>query len=376
MIFPPNVSGASFAKGWFFNPRHNKGTAMTLFVSDQPDVLPPPLEFRSRYVALPVIRGIGGYLPDTLLTNAELAKQYGLTEEWITSRTGIEERRILAPGENTSDLGVRAARRAIADSGIAPEEITHLILGSCAPDGLVPNTSTIVQRKLGLSRLISLDYNVACSGFLWGLYLSSAILTLEPKSKVLLVTAEGMSRMAKGSGAGVRILFGDGAGSAVITSSGEGFSIKDIYISSDGTHGETLTAFGGGSRAGYGSPDDRVGDDYFLKMDGGKVFKHAVLLMTEAVEIITERNGLTLDDFDLFIPHQANMRIIESVAEKVGLPREKLVMTLQKSGNTSAASIPLAIKSAREQGLMKRGQRILLASFGAGFTWGSAIIET
>jgi len=329
-----------------------------------------------RYSALPRIRGIGGYLPETILSNAELAAEFNLTEEWITMRTGIEERRVLAPGENTSDMGLHAAREALENSGIAPREITHLILGSCAPDGLVPNTACSLLRKLGLSRIISMDYNVACSGFLWGLYLSSAILTLEPNAKILLVTAEAMTRMARGSSAGIRILFGDGAGAAVLTAAGRGFALKDIHISSDGTHGESLTAFGGGSRAGYRSPGDPVGEDYFLKMDGTKVFKHAVTLMTEAIEIILERNNLGIKDIDLFIPHQANKRILECVAEKVNLPPEKLVMTIQKSGNTSAASIPLAMKAAQEQGLLRPGQRILLASFGAGFTWGSALIET
>jgi len=331
---------------------------------------------RKRYAALPVIRGFGGYLPETVLSNAELAAEFGLTEEWIVQRTGIEERRMLPPGETTSDLGLRAAQEAIKNSNIKLEEITHLILGSCAPDGLVPNTACTLQRKLGLNRIVSMDYNVACSGFLWGLYLSSAILTLEPDAKVLLVTAEAMTRMAKGSSAGIRILFGDGAGAAVLTAAGPGFSVKDIHLSTDGTHGECLTAFGGGSRAAYDSPDDMVGEDYFLKMDGTKVFRHAVTLMSEAIEIILERNNLTVDDIDLFIPHQANKRILECVAEKVGLPADKLVMTIQKSGNTSAASIPLAMKEARDQGRLRPGQRVLLAAFGAGFTWGSALIET
>jgi len=323
------------------------------------------------------LRGLGGYLPSRVLKNEELARTLGVSEEWIFSRTGIKERHILEQGQNTSDLALHAALEALSDSGLAPGEITHLLLGSCSPDGLVPNTACTLERKLGLTGLVALDFNVACSGFLYGLYLAGAILNLEPEAKVLLVAAEAMSRICDWRDQNVSILFGDGAGAAVLTGGGsEGMTIEDIFLSSDGGPGELLTAHGGGSRAAYHSPEASVGEGYFLHMQGREDFKHAVKRMTEACRTILERNGLTPDDIDLFVPHQANLRIIEAVGEKLGFPAEKVVLHLEHCGNTSAATIPLALAHCKKMGLMRPGLRILTAAFGAGFTWGSALLKT
>ncbi len=320
--------------------------------------------------------GLGGHLPEGVLTNEELAGRFGVTPEWIASRTGIHERRILPPGRDTSDMGLAAARAALADSGLAPGAVTHLLVASCAPDGLVPNTACTLARKLGLSGLAAMDFNVACSGFLYGLYLAAGILRLEPQARVLLVAAEAMSRLCAPGDRNVNVIFGDGAGAAVLgAGEGGGLAVTDILLSSDGTHGALLTADGGGSRAAYASPESPVGEAYFLKMQGREVFRHAVGRMSEACLALLARNGLSADDVDVFVPHQANGRIIEAVGERIGLGPERTVVTLGHCGNTSAASIPLAMAEARAQGRFKPGQRVLLAAFGAGFTWGAALLR-
>ena len=331
-----------------------------------------------------VIKGLGGYLPEGVRTNADLAQTYGVTEDWIYSRTGILQRRVLPPGQNTSDLAVEAARAALADSGTDPARLTHLLLASCSPDGLVPNTACTLERKLGLRGLMAMDFNVACSGFVYGLYLAAAIVRLEPRAVVLLVAAEAMTRLCAPGDRNVNVIFGDGAGAAVIGSAGpgegdgrggSGLVVDDVLLSSDGTHGEILTADGGGSRAAYASPDSRVGEAYFLHMQGREVFRHAVAGMTQASLSLLCRNGLAPDDVDLFVPHQANGRIIEAVGERLGIAPAQTVLAIEHCGNTSAASIPLALVGAREQGRLRPGRRILLTSFGAGFTWGAALLH-
>jgi len=325
------------------------------------------------------ILGLGSHIPEENLTNERLAGEYGLTEEWIESRTGIKNRSILPEGQDTSDMGAAAARRAISAAGIDPAEITHLLLGTCSPDGLVPNTACTVERKLGLSRLVAFDFNVACSGFLYGLYLSAAILALEPKAKILLVAAEAMSRLCSANNCNVRVLFGDGAGAAIVGGSsavpGRGLALEDICITSDGGPGELLTANGGGSRSNF-RPGDVVGEDYFLRMQGKEVFRHAVRDMVEAARTLLERNDLRAGDVDLFVPHQANGRIIAAVAEQLDFPLTRVLTTLDNTGNTSAASIPIALAEAGRRGLLAPGRRVLMTAFGAGFTWGAALIRT
>ncbi len=321
------------------------------------------------------ILGMGGHLPDQVLSNAELARTFGLTPEWIYSRTGIRERRVLPAGQDASDMGLWAARAALAESGALPGSITHLLVASCAPDGLVPNTACTLERKLGLSGLMAMDFNVACSGFLYGLYLGAGILRLEPDARILLVATEAMSRLCAPGDRNVNVIFGDGAGAAVLGAWGGGIVLTDILLSSDGTHGDLLTADGGGSRAAYASPDSRVGERYFLRMQGREVFKHAVNRMAEACRSLLGRNDLTPESIDVFVPHQANGRIIEAVGERLGLRADRTVLNLEHCGNTSAASIPLAMAEAWRQGRFQPGQRVLLAAFGAGFTWGAALFR-
>lgn len=291
---------------------------------------------QSRHTPRCRILGLGGYLPESVLSNEELGQIFDLPDDWIFSRTGIRERRILAPGQDTSDMALVASRAAIADAGIAADQITHILLGSCAPDGLIPNTACTLERKLGLTGLMAMDFNVACSGFLYGLYLAQAILLLEPQAKILLVTAEALSRICDAQSRNVRILFGDGAGAAVIGGGeGPGASVEDVLLSSDGTHGEILAANGAGSRAAYASPDDPVGDGYFLRMNGREVFKHAVCNMTEVCQSLLVRNGLRPEDIDLFVPHQATSRTMQSWCSSVNLStpnsRRMLLMHVWKT---------------------------------------------
>ncbi len=322
------------------------------------------------------ILGLGGHLPEKVLTNAELAGRFAVTPEWIAARTGIRERRILPAGQNASDMGEAAARAALADSGLAPGDVTHLLVASCAPDGLIPNTACTLERKLGLSGLMAMDFNVACSGFLYGLYLGAGILRLEPDARVLLVATEAMSRLCAPGDRGVNVIFGDGAAAAVLGAGrGGGMTVTDVLLASDGAHGDLLTANGGGSKAAYASPDSRVGEDYFLKMEGREVFRHAVCRMSEACLALLARNGLGAADIDVFVPHQANGRIIAAVGERLAIGPDRTVVTIAESGNTSAASIPLAMAEARRLGRFRPGQRVLLAAFGAGFTWGAALLR-
>ena len=322
------------------------------------------------------ILGLGGHLPEGVLSNDELGRLFNVTDEWIFSRTGIRERRILPPGQNTSDMALAASLAAIDNAGLAAQEITHILLGSCAPDGLIPSTACILARKLGLAGRMAMDFNVACSGFLYGLYLAQAILLLEPQAKILLVTAEARSRICAPHSRSVRIIFGDGAGAAILgAGDGPGARLEDVLLSSDGAHGELLTAQGAGSRAAYTSAEDLVGEQYFLRMHGREVFKHAVYHMTEVCQTILARNGLTTEDIDLFVPHQANVRIIEAVGQRLAIPADKTHMFIEHCGNTSGASIPLALADAAQQNLLQPGRRILLATFGAGFTWGAALLR-
>ncbi len=291
----------------------------------------------------------------------------------------------MEPGRQTSDMAAEAAREALKASGTHAGQITHVLLGSCAPDGLVPNTACVLAHNLGIAGPMAMDFNVACSGFLYGLYLARAILLLEPGARILLVTAEAMSRICGWHERNVKIIFGDGAGAAVIAGDGghdgggEGghgpLDVEDVLIAADGARSGILSANGGGSRSAYASAEDRVGEAYFLSMQGQEVFKLAVQRMTEASRKILARNGLAAADVDLFVPHQANLRIIEAVGQRLGVGPERTHVCIERCGNTSGASVPLTLADAVAAGRVRPGARVLLAAFGAGFTWGAALLR-
>lgn len=323
------------------------------------------------------LRGFGAYAPERILTNKDLESFVETTDEWITTRTGIRQRHVASEGENASDVATAAARAALADAGLDPRELTHIFVATCTPDYLSPNTACLVESKLGLAGLMALDFNAACSGFVYGLSLARGIVAAQPTAKVLLVATEALSRRVNWQDRTTCVLFGDGAGATVITAdspaNANGAVLEDVIGTSDGNLG-TLLTIGGGTATPY-KLGDTVGPEYFVQMQGRDVFKHAVRSMANVCEDILTRNSLSVADVDLVIPHQANQRIIDAVTDRLAVTPDKVFMNLQNYGNTSAASIPLALADARAQGAIRPGMRVLLTTFGGGFTWGAALLR-
>lgn len=322
-----------------------------------------------------VIRGFGRYVPEKILTNADLEKIVETSDEWITTRTGIKNRHVAAPGEATSDLAAQAAKMALKDAGMKAEELTHIVVATFTPDSMVPNCACLVEEKLGLRGLPAYDVAAACSGFLYALENARAIITLHPEAKVLIVGAEVVTRRTNFTDRTTCVLFGDGAGAAILASDGKGPKLLDVKLSSDGSLAELLTAKGGGSSSSYEKPGDPIREDYFVQMQGREIFKHAVRSMVGICEDILDANNLTRDDIGVLIPHQANWRIIDAVGRKFDVPSEKVYSNVDKYGNTSAASIPIALSEALEESFVEDGDLVLLTSFGGGFTWASALLQ-
>lgn len=327
----------------------------------------------------PLIRGLGYYVPERVLTNAEMERMVETSDEWITSRTGIKERRVAAPGQATSDLSLEASRAALAVAGMAPEELTHLFLCTLTPDAYCPPAACILEEKLGVRGKAAMDLNAACSGFLFGLDMARAVVCMTPAAKVLVCACDVLTSRTNWADRRTCVLFGDGAGAVVVTSGDAArrpgdAAIKDVRLLSDGSLGHLLTVKGGGS----GSPmrlGDVVGEDFFVQMSGQEVFKHAVRNMVSVCEDVLAANGLTGADIDYFIPHQANWRIMEAVAKKLGLPIEKVCATVARYGNTSASSVAMGLAESFQAGKIKPGDKVLLSAFGGGFTWGAALLE-
>ena len=323
-----------------------------------------------------LIRGLGFHVPANIVTNADLEKMVETSDEWITTRTGIKERRI-STGEACSDLAEGAARKALADAGMEAEELTHILVATFTPDHPLPSSSCLLEHKLGLKGRFAADISAACTGFLYALETARGILCLNPQAKVLVAASEVLSTRTNWTDRNTCVLFGDGSGAAVITRAEEGLTggrVLDTQMSSDGSLGDLLTVRGGGS----GAPlrlGDTVGEDFFIQMQGQEVFKHAVRSMSSICIELLERNGLTADDLDVVVPHQANIRIIEAVGKKIGVPAEKVFVNVQKYGNTSGASVPIAMTEARAAGFIKDGDLVLLTAFGSGFTWGAALVR-
>ena len=323
------------------------------------------------------LRGLGFYAPERILTNTDLERMVETSDEWITSRTGIKERHIAAPGETTSDLAAQAARAALADAGLDADELTHILLYTVTPDYYTPSAACLMEEKLGIRGKVVQDVNAACSGYIYGMEMARAILCLHPEAKVLLAAAEVLTSRTNWADRTTCVLFGDAAAAAVITAEpprpGSG-RIVDVLLSSDGSLGHLLTIKGGGSGHPY-KLGDTVDEDFFLYMNGREVFKHAVRNMTVVCEDIVAKNGLSFDDIDLFIPHQANLRIMEAVAKKLSLPEEKVVVTIDRYGNTSASTVGIALAELKAQGRLLPGCTVLFGVFGGGFTWGSALVQ-
>lgn len=321
------------------------------------------------------IRGLGRSVPDNVVTNGDLEKIVDTSDEWITTRTGIKQRHI-SSGEVASDLGAEAGKQALAQAGVDPEELTHIICATCSPDYTCPNTATQIEHKIGTAGCMAFDLNAACSGFLYGLHTAKGFLAVQPDSKILLAATEIISSRTNWEDRTTCVLFGDGSGAAYISGEkGEdGIEIVDCLLESDGQFGELLTIKGGGSATPY-KLGDTVGENHFVNMNGREVFKVAVRNMTSACNRLLERNGMTLDDVDMLITHQANMRIIEAVGKKLKMPQEKVFTNVERYGNTSAASIGIALSEGLDQGVLKPGMTVLTATFGGGFTWGASLLQ-
>ncbi|AJE03288.1 beta-ketoacyl-ACP synthase III [Geobacter pickeringii] len=320
------------------------------------------------------IVGTGSAVPDKVLTNFDLEKMVDTSDEWITTRTGIKERRIAVEGEYTSTFATRAAERALEMAGIAAHEIDLLIVATVTPDFPFPSTACIVQSNIGASKAAAFDVSAACSGFVYGLSLASNAIRTGAASKVLVIGAEVLTRIIDWTDRNTCLLFGDGAGAAVLSSSSDEHGILSTHIHSDGNYWELLYQAGCGSRnpAVQKTFDERL---YFLRMQGNEVFKLAVRAMEDAALEALTTNGLTPADIDIFIPHQANRRIIDAIGKRLGLNGDKVFVNLDRYGNTSAASIPIALDEANRTGRIAAGDVVLFDSFGGGLTWGSALIR-
>jgi len=321
------------------------------------------------------ITGTGSALPDKILTNADLERMVETNDEWITTRTGIRQRRIAVEGEYTSTFAVAAAQRALEMSGANADEIDLIILGTVTPDFPFPSTACIIQHEIGAHNAAAFDLSAACSGFVYGLSIADKYICSGKAKKALVIGAEVLSRIVDWTDRNTCILFGDGAGAAVVEAYEGDNGILSTHIFSNGSFWETLYQPGCGSRnpaSMQHTIDERL---FFLKMEGNDVFKHAVRAMEEAACAALTANGISPDNISLFIPHQANRRIIDATSKRLGLSKDKVFVNLHNYGNTSAASIPIALDEANRSGRMKTGDIILLDAFGGGFTYGSALMR-
>ncbi len=322
------------------------------------------------------LKSIGSYVPEKIMTNKDFEKIVETSDEWIVQRTGIKERRIAAEDQTTSDMGALAAKKAIERAGIDKDEIDLVICATLSPDHLcMPSTACLISDKVGIRNAMAFDVSAACSGFVYMLSIAKAFIESGAKKNILLVGAEKISSIVDYTDRGTCILFGDGAGAAIIGSTEyKDEAIVDVHASADGKYSDLLITPGCGSK--YPCSTDMMDKKLqYIKMAGNEVFKVAVRTLTKDVVDILETNKIKSEDIDLFVPHQANLRIIEAVRKKLNFPTEKTVFTVGKYGNTSAASIPMAINDAYEEGRLKKGDLMLLDTFGGGFTWASALVR-
>ncbi len=320
------------------------------------------------------IVGCGSYLPDRILSNADLARQLDTSDDWIVARTGIRQRHIAAEGELTSDLAARAAERALADAGVPVAEVDLVLVGTTTPDDTFPATATKVQAKLGITRGAAFDIQAVCSGFVFALATADNFIKAGQVRTAVVIGAETYSRILDWTDRGTCVLFGDGAGALVLRAANGGAApaavgnrprgILSTHLHSDGRYRDILYVDGGPSST------QTVG---YLRMSGKEVFRHAVASLVAVAEEAVAANDLTLADLDWVVPHQANIRILDSVGRKLGLPAERLIATVDQHANTSAASIPLALDVARADGRLKAGDLVLMEAIGGGLTWGAAL---
>jgi 3-oxoacyl-[acyl-carrier-protein] synthase-3 len=316
------------------------------------------------------VRGVGGYLPAKVLTNDDLGRMVETSDTWITERTGIKRRHIAADGETTSDLATNAANKALKAAGMTADDIDLIVVATATPDFTFPATGTVVQKNLGITRGAAFDIQAVCSGFVYAVATADNFLVRGQFERALVIGAETFSRIIDWSDRGTCVLFGDGAGAIVLERQEKAKAgdrgVKSVHLRSDGRYKDLLWVDGGPSST------QTVGH---LRMTGNQVFKHAVSKISESVRAATEAAGITIADVDWFVPHQANQRILSAVAEKLGLDDHKVVSTVADHGNTSAASVPLALAAAIDDGRIKQGDLVLMEAIGGGFAWGAALIR-
>jgi 3-oxoacyl-[acyl-carrier-protein] synthase-3 len=318
--------------------------------------------------------GTGASVPVRVLTNSDLEKMVETEDEWIVARTGIKRRHIASKDEASSDMATAAALNALESARVRPEEIDLIILGTVTPDRPLPSTACFVQNNIGAVNAAVMDIVAACSGFVYGLALAKAMIESSQANTVLVIGAETLSKITNWSDRNSCVLFGDGAGAAVVKASEKPGGILGTYMKSNGSLYDLLTVPAGGSRMPI-DPDVIQNGERFIHMAGPEVYKNAVVAMGEAAIEVLERTGISAEEIDLMIPHQANIRIIESTANRIKMPPEKVYINIHEYGNTSAASIPIALDEAMRAGRIKPGDKVLMVAFGGGFTWGSAIVE-
>lgn len=325
------------------------------------------------------IIGTGSYVPERVVTNEEISKIVDTSDEWITTRTGIRERRIARPDQTTSDMASEAARRAIEAAGIAVDEINLIVVATVTSDMFFPSTACLVQKKIGAANAICFDISAACSGFLYALQVARHFINTGNRTTALVIGAEKLSSLINWEDRNTCVLFGDGAGAVIIRRAEEENTdapgrVLSTVMGSDGNLTDLLKVPGGGSACPI-TPENVASRPNTIHMEGRETFKHAVTRMCQASEQALELAGLTAKDISMVIPHQANARIITAIAERLEVPPEKTFINLDKYGNTSAATIPVALDEAHRQGVIKRGDVLLLVAFGGGFTWASSVVR-
>ncbi|MFO7607270.1 MAG: beta-ketoacyl-ACP synthase III [Desulfurivibrionaceae bacterium] len=341
-----------------------------------------------------VIEGTGSCLPEYQLTNDQLEQLVDTSDEWITARTGIASRRIAGPGEETSKIAAEAARRAMAMAGVAAEDIATIIVGTMTSETTMPSCACLVQKEIGAVNAFAFDISAACTAFIYGLELADNMVKAYPDRKILVIGAENLSARVNWQDRNTCVLFGDGAGAAVVGGDDTGRGVLATRLFSDGRLGDLLYMNAAPSmnphiRNPYEKTEPAKAEDFdparlgfprgadgsYIKMSGREVFKNAVLAMEDSIDKVLEEAGLTGPEIDWILPHQANIRILHNLGERIGVPKEKIFINIHKYGNTSAATVPIAFDEANRQGLLKKGDLILTCAFGGGFTWGAEIIR-
>lgn len=320
------------------------------------------------------ITGVGSFVPERIMTNSDLEKIVDTSNEWIIDRTGIEERRIAQETIATSDIAAIAAQRAMDAAKVLPEEIDLILVATISPDYIFPSTACMVQKHIGATNAAAFDINAGCTGFIYALTTAKGFVKSGIYKKVLVIGAETLSKIVNWKDRNTCVLFGDGAGACIVEPCEDGFGMLAEDLGSDGSKGDVLIVPAGGSRKPT-SLETVEEELNFIKMDGREVFKFAVRIMEKASNDVLKKAGLTSKDIDLLVPHQANIRIIDSALKKLDLEKEKVFVNLEKYGNTSAASIPVALDEALEQKRIKKGDNLLLVAFGAGLTWGGVLLK-